>query len=423
MTQKQKAILEATSGIRDAYIEEAAAKQFRSHRWGYKTAIAAVLALVIGAFCLFGRNPDAGDPVPFFAIRAYAEDGATITLKNFGDSAQSRIEQSDLFPGKEVYVLDISLDGYEGDPHDIADERFTFQHRGKYLVPGDSDEYLSIQWLTAEQDGMNGYRIIGWCDSRDWINIDIRDPDGRIIHQKHLMVTKDTEYLVSTQISYSYKEDRTTDELIEAAFNQGIDLTLCSGNYYHTLKGLHGGFAELEDRPDAAKKLLALYVRIMEGEQIFACNWLGRSTDSMVGMVLSRDIHWNNLTQKEKELFCSYGLWRDLDDETTDPKPYSPFPGKITFFHKVMLKGEERRGKLSISCDDAVYPDDTSHFSISYIASTRYPEYGWGITGWFDKPTQITITVMDGDELLYLEVLQITPTEGGYQIDIVTPAA
>lgn len=423
MTQKQKAMLDATSGIRDAYIEEAAAKQLHTHRWGYKAAIAAVLALVIGAFSLFGRDPNTGESIPFLAVRAYAEDGTAITLENYGDSAQSRVDKSDLFPGKEVYVLDISLDGYEGDPHDIADERFTFQHRGKYLVPGDSDEHLSIQWLTEEQNGMNGYRIIGWCDSRDWINIDIRDPDGRIIHQKHLMVTKDTEYVVSTLISYSYKEDRTTDELIQAAFNQGIDLTLCSGNYYTALKGLHGGFAELEERPDAAQKLLALYVRIMDGEQIFAHDWLGRSTDSMVGLVLSRDVHWNRLTQEEKELFCSYGLWRDLDDETTDPKPYSPFPDKKTFSHDVILNGEKHRGTLSISYGDAVYPDDNSHFAVAFIFNGRYPKYGWAITGWFDEPTEITITVTDDDTVLYHEVLLITPAEEGYQIDIVKPAA
>lgn len=414
MTERKKALLEATAEIREAYIEEAAHTRPRRSWLVRLGTAAATLALVIGLTLALWPDQAANDPIPFFAIRAYAEDGSVAVLDRIGDRAALAPDTSDLFPGKEVYVLDISMDNYPGDPRDIEEQNFVFRHRGQYLVPGDSNEYLSIQWLTEEKDGMNGYRIIGWSDNRDYIEIRITS-DERVIHEKGLYITKGAGYIVGTEISYNYDANRTTDELIEAAFNQGI-----GGNVsvYSNLTDLHGGFLELEERTDAAQKLLALYVRIMNGEQIFAENRYGMRSDWLVGMVLSRDVHWNRLTQEEKELFCSFGLWRDLDDETTQPPPHSCFEGKKEFEYDLWIAGQEHRGKLTISYGDKSWPEEQEHFSVALLFSSRYPQHGWSIHGWFDAPAELTLTVTDEGVVIHREVILVTPTEDGYTVEV-----
>ena len=272
MTQNQKAMLDATSGIRDTYIEEAAAKQFHSHRWGYKTAIAAVLALIIGAFCLFGQNPDTGEPIPFFAIRAYAEDNSFTVLNELGDSVQLTSLESALFPGKNVFIIEVSLEDYSGDPADLDMERFWVFHRnGNVVRPGEKDQNLAVEWTSPEEDGFLGYRITGWCESTEYISLRIYNHDGSVVHEKQLYFTYDDGYSAFVHRAFHYHDDMSTDELITETFRQNyyLEQILSSDSNYHALlKGICG-FPELRKRPDAATKMLAQFERIVDGEHIY----------------------------------------------------------------------------------------------------------------------------------------------------------
>lgn len=412
--------MEITGGVREDFIEEAAQPKKRRSTLLRIASAAAVLALILGAFSLLQLEGSDGhnEPIPFFAVRAYAEDGTIEVLDEVGDEAIMVSFTSDLFPGKEVYILDISLGEYTGDPADIAEENFVFRHRGEYLVPGDSDEYLSIQWLNEEKDGIDGYRIIGWCEENeilaDLIDIIIRDEE-HILHQKSLTITNDGDYGVITDISYNYNPDYTTDELINAAFNQVFKDQIPD---YGSLKRLHGGFAELEERPDAAQKMLELYVRHMNGKSVFIEDGIWGSNDWLLGMVLERDVHWNRLTQEEKELFCSYGLWRELDTETVEPAPHECFPGKKEFRYDLLLDGEKYYRSLTISYGDQTWPDNKEHFTVHWLVETRYHRSGWGIHGWFDEPTELVLTVTEEGAVVYQELILVTPTEDGYDIEV-----
>lgn len=424
--EKTKALLDATAGIREEYIEEAAAPQLRKRPlWTKLAAAAAVLVILVGlAVQLWPATPDA-TPVPFFVIQAYAADGSAATLSKVGDTSKLQTGTSDLFPGKEVYILDVLFADAAGNRLDLTGSDFLCFHRGKNLQPGQSDEQISISWV--EVDGLSGYRIVGWCEDFDLLDITIRDTDNRILHQKELRIDFDGQYHVNVLFSYNYEPHLTTEQLITKLFDSGqtyssLMLASSPSAAYSFLRG-YGGFVELEQREDAASLLLERWVRQMEEDPK---NWASVQGSGLIGLVLSQTPHWRNLTEEELALIADYGVSRGYPE----PEENYYFPGHRIFVYELELEEHEPRGcVLEISyCGKTIrsgeWHANDEHFNIRNIFwSELLPEdvCAWSIVGWFDEPTKITLSVYDGEELIRQEVLLIIPSEDRYdeyQIDI-----
>ena len=392
------------------------------------TAAAAVLALLISALALFRPDTNANTTAPFFVIRAHAADGSISNLGNAGDVINLKAGTSDIFPGKKTYTLDVSLEGCSGDPAEFSEGDFFFLHSGALIEPGESDEALAIEWLTMENDGICGYRITGWCEESDIIDITIRNVDNEVIHRTRLAVNNEAGYRAVIQIAYSYQTGLTTDELIDQILRQNYstELMLNSSPYaaYSAIRNLNGGFMELEERPDAASKLLERYVSEMEERDILPDTAFIMGNDYIVGLMLSQDVYWDQLTQEEKELFASYGVWRDLDDEGQKGIFEIEFPGKEIFRYELRIPKEKWSycHSLEVTYDGKTVSSDDEHFIIFHIGTASWAEEqyaGWAICGWFDESTEVTLTVTgDNGELIREDVILVTPTEDGYQIDL-----
>ena len=216
----KKILLDATAGIREEYIEDAAAPVAKSHpRWVRFAAAAAVMALLLGGTLLLwpDSSPQA-EYTPFFAIRAYAQDGSEATLDRTGDSSVLVSAESDLFPGKQTYMLEIYLTNTDGSKVNLADYSFYCFHRGKYLEPGDSDESLSVQFI--QEDGIYGYRIIGWCEASDAATISVRNQENLIVYQRHMYVLNNGEYTTRVDSVYNYEAGIPTEKLIDKILAQ-----------------------------------------------------------------------------------------------------------------------------------------------------------------------------------------------------------
>ena len=418
--QTKKMLLDATAGIRDEYIEDAAAPAVKPRPlWVRFAAAAAVLALLLGStMLLWPDSSQQAEYTPFFAIRAYAQDGTEATLDSVGDTALIATSQSDLFPGKNVYILDVSLTDAQGNRLNLEGSIFWCRHNGELIEPGMADEEISISWL--DEDGFYGYRIVGWCEEYDYIDITIRDENDLILHQKTVRVEFAEQYSVDVYTSYTYEEGLTTEELIAKLFDTGqeywIHTAIASSPYveYRALVNNCGGFKELEERSDAASLLLQRWLQEMEQAEH---NYTSLEYSGQLGLILSQDAHWNNLTQEEIALIKNYVTTR------REYESYTPFPGKQTFSYEIKMEGSyTARHQLLVDYDGKTEQDEAEHFFTMFILSGANVEptyHGWEITGWFDEPTELTLTVTDRDgAILRQDVLLITPTEDGYQIDI-----
>lgn len=421
MNENTKKLLDATAGIREEYLEEAACARPVRRLWLRVAAVAAVLALVIGGILLYKPAESPEEPVlPLFGIRAYATDGSVAILSAVGDTSKLRMGTSDLFPGKEVYILDVLFTDREGNTLDLSENEFRCFHKGRYMKPGQSDEEISISWV--EEEGVSGYRIIGWCEDFDIMEITIRDADGRILHQKALWMDFDGQYNASVSISYSYEPDLTTEELIAKLLDSGQDYswhTIYASSLraeYSTLVDYCGGFAELEQREDAAALLLQRWLREMEtSEHKFdSVEGSGR-----IGLILSQDAHWNNLTEEELALIESYGVVR----RTWDPNEVGIFPGKQTFSYELTVDGPNTFSDgLTVEYGGREVTGKDEHVLVARVQSgsdTDPPFHGWYLMGWFDRPTKMTLTVTDKDgNVIRREVIVISPLVEGYDIRV-----
>lgn len=414
--ETERALLDATAGIREEYIEEAAASRQSRPLWAAFAAAAAVLAILLGV-ALQRQSVVGSEPVPFFAIRAYAQDGTKATLERAGDSIELTAGESGLFPGRAVYTLDVSLTGADGSRVDLSDYQFECFHRGSYLQPGQSDEYISITWL--EEDGFYGYRIVGWCETPEYVDITIRDQSGLILYQKSMLIEFAEQYSVDVYTDYVYEKDISTDALIEKLFDTGqrysIKTAFASTNYveYQILRDQCGGFTELEQRPDAASLLLQRWVREMEASDK---QYISVEGSGMIGLVLAQDAHWNNLAQEELALIESYGLVRNTES-ALDPSVHWE---RTTYAIYLM---EDYRPEYDLTVDYEGKSEQNDYCVISKCAmgvGTESRIIGWNVRIWFDEPTVVTFTVTDGENnVIRQERVLFTPTENG--VWIVTP--
>lgn len=422
---RMKSLMDATSGIREEYIEEAAADRVKRNWLVRIASVAAVLALVIGMTMALWPEENL-EPIPFFAIRAYAADGSVAVLDELGDTAVLKTGKSDLFPGKKVYTLDVSLEGYTGSKEDLLNGQFRFLHKSKMIKPGESDEYLAVQWLSEEEDGFFGYRIIGWCDKSDTISLTIYDADyQRVLHDKQIRITNDRKYSANLRISYTYQEDRTTDELIDLIMMQDYTFEIMlSSDFYQRHLRYATGFGELTQRPDAVEKLLERYVRIMNGEQLYVFSGiLGDETwqwsnDYLIGAILSWDEFWNQMTLEQQLEFASYGQWRA-------PEGYSSlFPGKRVFEYWTETVYGQFTSEITVQILQNGEPMENVDEHIKIRKSIPSPmdtqkRYSWSLTGWVEEPTELTILVTnDIGWTILKEVIMVTPVEDGYEIEV-----
>ena len=421
----------ALSDISDDKIAEAAAVTAapRKRVWPGLVAAAAALAILLGAGALLWPGSETpANYLPVFAIRAYAADGTVNTLSGAGETSSLSAAENDLFPGKQTYTLDVSLTNADGSRLDLTNSTFEFpRYNRELLQPGNSDEHVSI--TLVDEEGFYGYRIVGWCDKYDFLDITIRDKKGMILHQKTIWVQFSEQYIVTVQTSYTHEEGLSTEELIAKLFDTGqnysVHTMIASSPYvaYSRLVRNCGGFEELEQRSDAASLLLERWVQQKEEDP---CNWASVQDSGTVGLVLAQTPHWRNLTEEERALIESYGIPRGCPE----PEENYYFPGHRIFGYELKMEGTEPRGcLLEISYNGITVRSDKgpvkdAHFSIRNIYWAEVvPEdvCGWSIVGWFDEPTEITLSVYDGEKLVRQEVLLITPSEDRYdqyQIDI-----
>lgn len=416
---RTKMLWEVTAAIREEYIEEATVTTPKSRPlWVRFAAAAAALALVLGGLMLWPNGNPQAAYTPFFAIRAYAQDGATATLDDAGDTAPIAVTQSDVFPDKEVYVLDVSLTDTLGNRLDLEGSSFQCFHQGKELPLGQADENLSLQWV--EEDDFYGYRLIGWCDEWDYIDITIRDKDDIILHQKTVRIEFAEQYRVDVYTSYTYEANLTTEELIAKLFDSGqrydMHTAIASTPYveYLALVNHCGGFAELEEREDAASLLLQRWLREMEQSEheYTSLEYSGR-----LGLILAQDAYWDDLTEAEIALVKYRVVTRQKYEG------YTPFPGKQTFTYELIMDGHYMSSDgLTVEYNGKEVGGKDEHLLIANVLSASYadpPYHGWHLTGWFDEPTKMTLTVTDKDgNVIRREVILITPIEDNYQIDI-----
>lgn len=412
--ERIRALMDATGGIREEYIEEAAQIRRKHALWIRLAAAAAALVLIIGGLLLWPESGNS-EPIPFFAIRAYAADGSMQILDEVWESVVIASEKSKLFPEKRTYTFDISLGDYTGDPADFEEGKFLFKHNGKKLLPGEGDDEIIVEWLRSEDNGISGYRVTGCCDDYDWIDITIEDKNGIVIHQKKLWVEREgNNYRITTRISYTYRDDMTTDELIEEVLRQDYSTTLMLASsfdgYYSFVRG-DTGFKILEQRPDAAEKLFERYMQFrtefeaVKGEPDGDVYWIDfYSNSSLLTCMLSYDVYWDQLTREQQELYCTHGGWRAPEGMSTS------FPGKYVFEFEL---NQEYGGWNVIT---VTYGDQTI---VDAGRTENVQLFNTYIVGWFTEPTDFTITVTDQlGNLLYEEKMRITPVGNSYDIEV-----
>lgn len=414
--------MEATSGIRDEYVEEAAAPQQKRGIWPRVLSAVAVLVLVIGMTVAMWPEKQEDDMyIPFFAVRAYAEDGNLETLGEVGEKLTLRSGESEWFPGKQTYTLDVSLGETLHNEHAAQGYDFAVYHKNVLLRAGDSNEWLRIDFYN--ENGYSGYRIVGWCDNVTSLDITLRGENDLILHQKNMRIEFDGEYTVNVYLSYTYENNLTTEQLIAKLLDSGQRYqvhTIYSSSpsaTYSSLVRLCGGFAELEQRDDAASLLLQRWVEERERNEhktsmLEYCGY--------TGLLLSRDVYWNRLTEEEKTLIHSYGCTREDQEQGT----FSPFPGKQTFSYEVVVDGSyTSSNNLTVDYSGKKIQKKDDHvavFGIISASAVQKPYHGWNVVGWFAEPTELTLTVTDRDgNLVRQDRLLVTPLENGYQIDII----
>lgn len=421
--ERRKHLLEATQGIREEYIEEAAENIRKRPRWAGLVAAAAALVLVVGALLILWPSEQAGETIPFLAIRVYAANGDTVMLENAGDHVFAKGQTSDLFPGKTVYTLDVSLEGYNGDTADLINGQFRLWHRGRVLKPGESDEYLAVHWLSREEDGVFGYRITGWCETGDYISLMIYGEDNRILHEKDLRIINDFGYEMQMRISYTYREDRTTDELIDAVMRQDYSgHTMFSSNLDQRFLRSHTGFQELIQRPDAPSKLLELFVRSANEKGLFPMDaiFVGMSGDNdwLLNVLLCWDEIWTGLTQEEQALALGHGCSRWMLDGTLR------FGRLVGTGVNVKAEKADCDSTLEVSYNGITTTAADDHIKILRMIGTgedNNPTYSWRVILCFTDPTEVTFTVRNkAGEVIEQDVILVTPTGSGYEMEPIT---
>ncbi len=414
--EMRKTLLDATAGIRDEYIEEAAGAQVVMKRpvWVRLAAAAAALALLVGlGTWLHPKENGTREYLPVFAIRAYAQDGTVAALESAGDSGHLVAGESEQFPGKKVYTLDISLTNADGSEVDLSNYRFECYHRGAYLKPGQSDEQISVTWL--EEDGFYGYRITGWCDVVEYVDVTLRDHSGMILYQKSMFVKFAEEYTVNVYTAYAYEKDLSTQALLEKLFDTGqryyINTMAVSApsEQYEILVSQCGGFAELEQRPDAASLLLQRWVQKMEASEVKPSSVEG---SGWTGLLLAQDVYWNNLSEEERALIESYGLDRHTE-ALRDPSVHWE-RATYTIYMKDEYKPEytlrvEYEGRTQQESDYLF----VSKVNMGLGAENR--TIGWNIRIYVEEPTVLRFAVVDEeDNVIRQKRILVTPTENGY---------
>lgn len=422
MKQEQmEALLEATSGIREEYIEEAAQIHRSRPRWVSFAAAAAVLVLVIGLAVAIWPGMSDSTSVPLLVIQAYAADGNTVTLENVGDHVFLEDQTSDLFPGKTVYTLDVSLEGYNGDRAALTDGQFSLYHKGKYLTPGESDAYLSVQWLNRETDGVFGYRITGWCETGDYISVWLYGEDRQVLHQKELRITNEGGYQMQMRISYTHRDDRTTDELIDVVMRQDYSLhVLLSSDLRQQFLLNYTGFRELVQRPDAPAKLLELFVRCQNEKSLFPMDGIivGMSGDNdwLLGAMLTWDEIWNRLTPEEQALALGHGCSRWMFDETLR---FGRYIGTDVI---VTADAADSDSTIEVSYNGVTTATADDHIKILPMIGTgedKKPTYSWRVIVCFEDPTEVTFTVRNkAGDVIEQDVILVTRTENSYEIEV-----
>lgn len=410
--ETRKVLLDATAGIREGYIEEAAGAQVVMKRsvWVRLAAAAAVLALLVGVGTwLYPKENGSREYLPVFAIRAYAQDGTVAALESAGDSGHLVAGESEQFPGKKVFTLDISMTNADGSCVDMAAYQFTCYHRGAELQPGQSNDQIAVIWL--EEDGFYGYRIVGWCDAAEYVDITIRDNDGIIVYQKSMVIKASEEYSVFIYTSYTYEKDITTQALLDKIFDAKQRYFIntmtvdTAAEMYQILVSQCGGFAELEQRPDAASLLMQFFIDMKTNP--------GSVEDSVyVGLVLTQDVYWNQLSEEQQALLESYGLSRH-SESVRDPNIHWE---RVTYAI-YMMEDYKPEYNLRVEYEDRTQQESdylfVSKCSMGLGAENR--TIGWTIRIYVEEPTVLRLTVVDGEnnEILQRRIL-VTPTENGY---------
>ena len=420
--EKTKALLDATAGIREEYIEEAAAAEVLRKPWRRVAAIAAVLALVIGGLLLYhpGEKPD--EPaIPVFGIRVYAEDGVLTKLGSVGDSHNLTSGESPLFPGKQTFTLEIYMTHNDSSKVDLKDYKLLCFHRGRFVEPGDSDGYLGVMLL--EEDGVYGYRIVGWCEegNAEYLDISVKNKDGVIIYQRSMKIDYDSGYKTTVYTAYDYTIGISTEELIDHVLSQDYSRTeLLSSNFpnsYGTYAYQYGGFQELEGREDAPSLLLQRWLQEMEAKKDELQRYPSVDSTGLLGVMLAEDVYWNQLSEEELQKIEALGLRRWYRE------PFSFFPGKDLFEYEIVVDGEHTTyDRLNIDWPGRTDENQREHIMIlntMSAAGMKNPVHGWVITGWFDEPTKMTLTVTDKDgNVIRQDVIVISPIVEGYDIRV-----
>lgn len=430
MKQERKALLlDATAGIREEYIEEAALPVTKkAARWPRLVAAAAALVLLMGLGAwLWPEGKTPAEFLPTFAVRAYAAEGEEVVLNNAGENVILRTETSDLFPGKTVYVLDVSLEGYAGNIQELGNGNFSIFHRGpSWLQPGQSDESLAVQWLSREEDGMFGYRLIGWCDTGDQIELKICGEDRKVLHEKELKIqVTEAGYQLDVRISYTHRENRSTEELIDVIMRQDYSWhTLLSSNLDQRFLLNHTGFRELIQRPDAPAKLLELFLRSQNEKEIYPMDaifvGLGGNNDWLLNVILSWDEVWHRLTPKEQALALGHGCSRQMLD---DSDRFGRKLGCPVLVYAPATADSDTTLEVTYNGITTMQEDD--HIKIFQLIGTGEdgnPTYGWRVFVCFDDPTEVTFTMRDKmGNVIDKDVILVIRYSDHYEIETVEP--
>ena len=141
----------------------------------------------------------------------------------------------------------------------------------------------------------------------------------------------------------------------------------------------------------------------------------------ITGLLLSQDVYWQRLSSEEKELIEKYLC----DPAYQNDEPLNRFPSKTTFSYELIVEDNGEYGPiLSFGYAEQWLYEQGKHVGIA----AHYEEtvdgtivHRYLIVGWFDEPTELTLTAKNrqDDSILQQVRLFITPTEDGYQIDVI----
>ena len=320
MTQKQKAILEATSGIRDTYIEEAATKQFRSHHWGYKTAIAAVLAFVLLCMFLLPNESSA----PLFSVSVMADDTLNVTIIMTAELLEEiPAELNSNWQEREVFCVEIRMQGASQEYLNAS--QVTVEYDGNNVTQSATFAQLDIRFPEMQNSEVL-CRIYGWAKDMEETTLNFTVTVSNTMDESNTVLCEQpfrafynrNRLIVNCEVTNNtkwYFELASTERLLDMILKDGdspMFLLQSQGTAEHFLDLTRRWYAEivavLDTREDAGSAILKKLQQIYKMDEHEYTAKYANQEGPYVLLLLLQGSYYDQLTEEEIAQYEQLGL-------------------------------------------------------------------------------------------------------------------